>query len=376
MKIISVGPGHPLRGGIADFNETLTRALIKEHHNCSIYSFSLQYPGILFPGKTQYTSAAKPEDLDITTCLNSVSPTSWLSTANNIVKENPDLVIFHFWMPFFAPALGTLARKIKKKSNAKLIAICHNIVPHEAMFYDKILTKYFTNSIDGFVCLAKSVLNDLTAFPKTDKKIFTPHPLYDIFGDRVPQQDAIKHLGLQNDKKHLLFFGLVRKYKGLDLLLEAMGTDKLKKNDIKLIVAGEFYDDPEYYKTIIAKYDIADNIIIHNKFIANEEVKYYFSACDIVTQTYHTATQSGISQIAYSFDKPILTTNVGGLAEIVPHMKVGYVVEKDPNEIADSILDFFNNNRSEEFEKNAAIEKQKYTWDNFTKSLLTLHKSL
>lgn len=375
MKIVAIGPAHPLRGGIADFNETLVRALQHAGHSCSIYSYSLQYPSFLFPGKTQFTNAEKPTDIQIKSTINSINPLSWYKTAKQIHKENADLIIIHFWMPFFAPSLGTIARKIKSK-NTKVIAVCHNIVPHEAMFYDKILTKHFTKSVDGFICLAKSVLNDLTNFTGTTKKTYTPHPLYDIFGERIQKKEALQKLGLSEKYNYLLFFGLVRKYKGLDLLLDAMGQEKLKSQNIKLIVAGEFYDSPDYYTDIIKRHNISENVIIHDRFIANEDVKYYFSACDMVTQTYHTATQSGISQIAYSFEKPILTTNVGGLAEIIPHMEVGYVVNKDASEIAVSICDFFENNRAQMFEKNAAIEKQKYSWATFIEQIENLYSSL
>lgn len=375
MKILSVAPAYPLRGGIANFNETLTNALNEQGHIASIISYSLQYPGFLFPGKTQYTEGDAPKGIEISTLLNSVNPTSWYKTAQLISSEQPDFVILHFWMPFFAPALGTIAARLKKKG-IPVVALCHNIVPHEAKFYDRILTKYFVKSCDGFITMAQSVFDDLTRFTNNRNKVCSPHPIYDIFGEKLGKAEARMELGLEVDKKYILFFGMIRQYKGLDLLLEAMAEKELVEANVHLIVAGEFYDKPEYYDAIIEKYKLADRVHIQNDFIPNDKVKYYFSAADIVTQTYHTATQSGISQIAYSFDKPILVTNVGGLAEIVPHNKVGYVVEKDSKAIAQAINDYYENNREELFSRNAAEEKMKFSWSIFVEKITELVRNI
>ncbi|MBK8809001.1 MAG: glycosyltransferase [Bacteroidales bacterium] len=369
MNILSIGPAYPLRGGIADFNETLALSLQDQGHNVHLYSYYLQYPKLLFPGKTQFREGTKPPKLTINNTISSLNPISWYKTAKKIITEKPDFVIIHFWMPFFAPALGTIAKKIKQK-NIPVILLCHNVVPHESSKFDFLLTKYITKHCSGFLTLAKSVLEDLKYFTPSQNKQFTPHPIYDIFGEKTSKSDARKILGIDLNKKYILFFGMVRKYKGLDLLLEAMAESNLKQIDVNLIVAGEFYDDPDTYLQLIKKYNLESRVIIHNKFINTDFVKYYFSAVDLVTQTYHTATQSGISQIAYSFDKPMLVTNVGGLSEIVPNEKVGYVVEKDPKQIANAIHDFYINNKEEFFTMNVSIEKKKFQWEAFIIKLL------
>ncbi len=376
MKNINVGPAYPLRGGIANFNLALCQAFNDEGISSDIVSFSLQYPGILFPGKTQFDEGTAPKKIKISTLINSINPFSWYKTARFIIKENPEYIIIHYWMPFMAPALGTIAKVIRRKSNIKVIGLAHNIIPHEHKPGDRVLTKYFVKNCNGFVTLAKSVLDDLSEFTDNKNKIFSPHPIYNIFGEKVNKLEALKYLKLNPEDKHILFFGLIRKYKGLDLLLKAVGTDKIKELNLKVIIAGEFYDDKSEYDKIISDYNLEDNVIITDCFVPSDEIKYYFSASDIVVQPYHTATQSGVSQIAYNFERPMLVTDVGGLAEIVPHGKVGYVTDKSPDSIADAIFDFYENNREDEFSKNVAIEKEKFTWDKMVNAIETLVKSL
>jgi len=368
VKNIIIGPAFPLRGGIANFNLALCRAFLKQGIDSSIYSFSLQYPGFLFPGTSQYEEGEAPSDLRIVTCINSINPFNWIRTAYKIYKEKPDYVIIAYWMPFMSPALGTIAR-ILKKHKIKVIAITHNVIPHEHHFYDKSLTTYFVNSCDGFVTLAKSVLDDLSVFTKSENKIFIPHPIYDIFGDKVSKTEAKKYLGLQEKERVLLFFGLIRRYKGLDLILKAMALDKIRNLNLKLLIAGEFYEDKTVYEKLIQENNLSTNIIISDKFIPGEDVRHYFCASDMVVQPYHTATQSGVTQIAYHFEKPMLVTNVGGLAEIVPHKRVGYVTDVNPESIADAIFDFYENNHEENFAANVAIDKAKFSWDTMVEGI-------
>jgi D-inositol-3-phosphate glycosyltransferase len=376
QKVIIVGPAFPLRGGIANFNEALCRAMNVAGINTKIISFSLQYPNFLFPGKTQYDKGKGPQDIVIETKINSINPLSWLRVAKQIKRENPDYVVFRYWLPFMAPCLGTIAKHIKKRTAIKVIAITDNVIPHEKRFGDKMFTKYFLKQCDGFIAMSQSVLNDLAEFVITDKKIFLPHPIYDIFGEKVEKSAAIKHLNLNPNDKYLLFFGFIRKYKGLDLLLEAMADERIKQLGIKLIVAGEYYEDAAPYNELIQKNGLQNSVILKTQYISSEEVRYYFCAADMVAQPYRTATQSGVTQIAYHFEKPMLVTNVGGLPEIVPNNKVGYVTEINATSIADAILDFYNNKKEEEFIKNTIIEKQRFLWSTFVNGLQELYKKL
>jgi glycosyltransferase involved in cell wall biosynthesis len=373
VKIIIIGPAFPLRGGIAHLNESLCRAFIKEGDSAEIVSFSLQYPSFLFPGKTQKEEGNPPTDITIHTKINSINPLNWLSVASFIKKQKPDLVIIRYWLPFMAPCLGTIARLIKSTST-KIVAICDNVIPHEKRPGDKQLTQYFVNSCDAFVVMSKSVEEDLRKFDTVKPSTFIPHPVYDIFGKAVSKEEAQKKLNLNPADKHILFFGFIRKYKGLDLLLNALTNIKLKTLNIKLIIAGEFYDNKDEYLQLIKENGLENNVIIRSDFIPSEEVKYYFCAADIIVQPYHTATQSGVTQIAYHFARPMLVTNVGGLAEIVTHNRVGYVTETNAESIAASLTDFYQNKREKEFSENAAIDSSKFSWGNMVKGIKELAK--
>ncbi|HRG57315.1 MAG TPA: glycosyltransferase [Bacteroidia bacterium] len=376
MKVVIVGPAFPLRGGIANFNESLCREFVKANHNASIYSFSLQYPSFLFPGTTQYDTGKGPADISIKTVINSINPLNWISTALKIKKEKPDLVIVRFWIPFMAPCLGTIMRIIKFNSNIKIIAITDNVIPHEKRFGDRIFTKYFVKSCQGFVAMSKAVLNDLNNFTINQNKAFIPHPIYDTFGEKVSKKDALQKLKLDPSKHYILFFGFIRQYKGLDLLLKAMADAQIKKLNIHLIVAGEFYESPEPYLELIQKGNLEGHLILNTHYIHTDLVKYYFCAADLIVQPYHTATQSGVTQIAYHFERPMLVTNVGGLAEMVPHQICGYVAERDPQQIAQYIKDFYLESREEDMVKNTIQEKKNFSWQAMVQGILNLKKQL
>ena len=373
-KVIIIGPAFPYRGGIANFNNSLAIEYKKQGVDVKIYSFSLQYPSILFPGKTQYEKGNPPKDIEIEQIVNSINPFNWFKISRKIKKENPDYVIIRYWLPFMSPCLGTIAKLINKK--IKVFAITDNIIPHEKRFGDAILTKYFVSKCNAFLALSSSVLDDLSKFTKTNNKIFIPHPIYDSFGKIVEKEIAKSKLGLDIDGKYLLFFGFVRKYKGLDIMLEVMSDKRIQDLGIKLIIAGEFYENQEEYITKIEDLNISDYVILKNNFIPESEVKNYFCASDLITQTYRTATQSGVTQIAYHFERPMLVTNVGGLAEIVPHNKVGYVCDINKSEIVDCILDFYNKDREVEFSKNTKIEKKRFTWEELVRGIDNLIKKL
>ena len=375
MKIVILGPAFPLRGGIADFNEALATSLQQNGHEVINYSFSYQYPSFLFPGTSQISGGKAPGNLVIKSILNSINPVSWIKTSLDIISEKPDLVIIRYWIPFMAPALGTIAKKLQRK-NIKVIAIIDNVYPHEKRPGDRILTKYFTKHCHGFVTMSKAVYNDLNQFTDNPNKILLPHPIYNIFGERISKRDARKNIGIDINDKIVLFFGFIRAYKGLHLLLDAMSDNRIRHRGIKLLLAGEFYEEKTFYLKKINSKELSQAVILHTDFIEKKKVRDYFCAADLVVQPYLNATQSGITQIAYYFGRPMLVTNVGGLAEIVSDKRVGYVTEKSAVAIADAICDFYDNNRELEFSLNVDLDKEKFTWENFNKGLFNLYETI
>ncbi len=372
-KILLVGSAHPLRGGIATLNERLAVELQKKGYEVEILSFSLQYPDFLFPGTSQYTADPAPAGIKIKSLLNSINPINWFSVAYQYKKQNFDWIIFRFWMPFLSPCLGTVARILGQNSKSKIIAITDNVLPHEKRLGDHLLIGYFLSACSGFVAMSRSVLEEINFFEPQKPKCYSPHPLYDHYGEKISKSEARKRLNLAENEKYVLFFGLIRQYKGLDLLIEALGQEKVRKQNIKLIVAGEPYENWDKYAKQITDLGLENSLIAHLHFIDADQIPNYFCAADLVVQPYKTASQSGVSQVAYHFEVPILVTNVGGLAEIVPHGKVGYAVEPKVEAIAESILDFFENNRASEFEANLKEEKKRFEW---SKMIETLEKLL
>lgn len=374
-KVFIIGPAFPLRGGLASFDELFCEALNKEGHQCEIISYRLQYPNFLFPGSTQYhVNGTAPKNITIHTLINSVNPLSWFKTASFIKKQKPDFIIFRFWIPFMGPALGTIARLVKKQ-NIKVLAITDNVIPHEKRLGDKQLASYFIKGCDAFVTMSKAVMNDLEKFTNTSHKKYLLHPLYTAFGDKIPKQEARLKLNLKHDDRVILFFGLIRKYKGLDLLIEAFSLLKANPHN-KLLIAGEFYEDKQPYFDLISKYKLEEQIMLLNQFIPNDDVKYYFSAADIVALPYRSATQSGVTQVSFHFEVPTLVTNVGGLGEIIPHNVAGYVVEPNPQAIGSSLEDYFENNKEQAFTEGMKQEKQKYEWSIFVNEIISLYNGL
>ncbi len=370
MKIILIGTAYPYRGGLASFNERLMSQFQTEGEEVEIKTFSLQYPSILFPGKTQYSESENTNTFNIERCVNSINPFNWIKIGRKIKKENPDIVIIKYWMPFMSPCFGTIARIIKGNKKTKVIAIADNIIPHERRFFDSWLTKYFVKCVDAWIAMSKSVFDDIALFNKTTPRSLCFHPLFDNFGEKISKKEAQQILGLQNKEINILFFGLVRDYKGLDFLIQALSDQRLKEFPLHLTVAGEFYEPQSKYDEIISQHKI-NNITIHNKFIDNESVKNYFCACDLVVLPYKTATQSGVTQIAFHFEKPMLVTNVGGLAEIVQNGKSGYVCESNPKAIADCLYDFCSN--QPDFSSSLIEEKKKFAWGNMTQAIRDLY---
>jgi len=380
-KVIIIGPGHPLRGGLATFNQRLAKEFINDGNDCSIYSFSLQYPSFIFPGSTQFTDQPAPEHLTIHTVINSINPFNWIKVGNRLKKENPDIIIVRFWLPVMGPALGTILRRVRKNKHTKIICIADNVIPHEKRPGDKPFTKYFLKTCDAFITMSEKVMTDLRLFEKTKPAQLISHPLYDNFGVIISKQEARKHLGLPENEKIVLFFGFIRKYKGLDLLLVAMSILKtLQQQDlnteksgptIKLLIAGEFYEDEKQYRDQIENLGIKDRLILKTDFIPDSEVKYYLCAADAVIQPYRNATQSGVTPLAYYFEKPMIVTNVGGLPKLVPDGKVGVVTEPNPQSIAEGIQRFYQLGENY-FIPHLRIEKQKYSWTTMVKAIQKL----
>ena len=374
-KVIIIGPGHPLRGGLATFNQRLAKEFIQSGYDCSIYSFSLQYPSFLFPGKTQYSDEPAPEGLAIHSVINSINPLNWIKVGNRLKKEKPDIIVVRYWLPFMGPALGTILRRVRKNKHTRVVCIADNIIPHEKRPGDKAFTKYFLKSCDAFITMSEKVMSDLKSFEKDKPALQVQHPLYDNFGEIILKQEAREKLGIRSQESVVLFFGFIRKYKGLDLLLEAMADERIKKSGIKLLIAGEFYEDAKQYHELIDKLGIKEQLILKTDFIPDSEVKYYLCAADAVIQPYRNATQSGVTPLAYHFEKPMVVTNVGGLPSLVPDGKVGVVVEPDPRAIAEGILKFYQLGE-DYFIPHLRSEKQKYSWDKLVTTVFELRKMI
>jgi len=370
-RVIIIGPAHPLRGGLATFNQRLANAFTDQEHTCSLLSFSLQYPDFIFPGTTQYSSEPAPENLRIDTKINSINPVNWIRTGNWLKKQQADLIIVRFWLPLMGPALGTILRRARKNKKTKIICIADNVIPHEKRPGDKPFTRYFLKSCDAFITMSEKVMSDLRLFEKTKPALLVSHPLYDNFGAILPKTEARMHLGLPADEKIILFFGFIRKYKGLDLLFEAMALPAIKNAGIRLLVAGEFYEEEKGYQEQIDLLGIREQLYLRTDFIPDSEVKYYLSAADAVIQPYRNATQSGVTPLAYHFEKPMVVTNVGGLPALVPDKKVGLVTEPDPAAIAGGILQFYQLGE-DYFIPHLREEKKKYSWDRMVSSLTQL----
>jgi D-inositol-3-phosphate glycosyltransferase len=371
-KIISLGPAHPYRGGLASFNDRLALQFIAEGHEVEILTFSLQYPRFLFPGKTQYTDAPPPEGVNIKRRLNSVNPFNWLSVGLEVKKKKPDILLLRYWLPFMAPSLGTVARIVRLNNHTRVICIFDNVVPHEKRPGDTMLTHFLTGSIDGAVVMSRTVLDDLRVFSRNIPVKLCPHPLFDNYGTKVSKSKAAISLNLDPDYKYLLFFGFIRAYKGLDLLIEAFSDGRLRNRGIKIIIAGEFYEDDKPYRDLIINNNLENEIIIFDKFIRDDDVAMFFSISDLVVQPYRSATQSGVTQIAFHFEKPMLVTDVGGLREIVADGKCGYVVAPEAKAIAEAIVDFYDNGKEQAFTEGIVNEKKKFSWDMMTSSILEI----
>ena len=374
MKIIVLGTAWPYRGGLATFNERLARQFMSEGHEVEVWTFTLQYPSFLFPGKTQYTNEPAPKDLVIRRELNSCNPFNWIKVGKAVRKAAPDLLICCYWMSFFAPSYGLVSKMAQRNGKTKCVALVHNMIPHEPSILDKLFAPYFVKRQNGFVALSESVVKDIEAISHQHSAVSSPHPIYDHYGERMTKEEACGALGLDGKKDYMLFFGLVRAYKGLDLLLDAFGKVKDSLPNLQLIIAGEFYEDEDKYRTQIADLGLTERVIIRNEFVPDGDLRKYFGAADLIVQPYKTATQSGVTQVAFHFEKPMLVTNVGGLGEIVHDHKMGYACAPNAESIAEDLLDYYQNKRQEAYTAYLQKEKTKYAWSNMTRAFLKILK--
>lgn len=360
-RVVIIGPGHPLRGGLATFDHRLAAEFNAQGDECEIYSFSLQYPSILFPGKTQFSDDPAPIGIHILPVINSINPLNWLSVGRKLKIDKPDLIIVRYWLPFMGPAFGTILRQVRKNNHTRIVCIADNVIPHERRPGDIPFTRYFVKTCHAFIAMSDKVMGDLKRVGATQPAELVRHPLYDNFGEAVPKEEARAHLGLPVEDRIILFFGFIRRYKGLDLLLEAMANQAVRASGVKLLVAGEFYEDEKYYQEKIEAFGIQSQLILRTDFIPDRDVRYYLCAADAVVQPYRNATQSGVTPLAYHFERPMIVTNVGGLPAMVPDHKAGLVVPPDPDSIAKAILTFYELGENY-FIPHLRTEKLKYSW--------------
>lgn len=366
-RYVILSPANPLRGGIASSSERLAEEIRDLGHSVDIVSFKKQYPDLLFPGKTQFTSDPPPKDIRIHSWIHSTNPFNWIQVAKRIKDLKPDFIIVRYWMPFMSPCLSAICKRVKRHTDTKVVCLADNLIPHEETPVDTFLTKRFLKHIDSMVVMSKSVGRDLRRFSDTIPFTFVPHPIYDNYGEKADRSEALRRLNLNESHKYILFFGFIRAYKGLDILIDAF--EQLKDSKINLIVAGEFYADEKEYKQDVKARGLEDRIHFFSEYIPNDQVADFFAAADIVAQPYKSATQSGISQLAYHFEKPMLVTNVGGLPEIVDHERSGYVVEVDADAVAKGLDDFFDNNRHDSMVEETIKAKKRFSWTRLFEAL-------
>ena len=374
MKITILGPAHPYRGGLASIMEIMARTFQRRGDEVDIKTFTLQYPSLLFPGESQTVATPPPADLRICRCVNTMNPLNWVCVGRRIRRERPDFVLMKYWTPFMAPCFGTIARIARGNGHTKVLCQIDNVEPHEHHLTDKPFNRYYLHSVDGFVYMSEQVHSELRAYSDAPA-LFSPHPLFENFGERVERSEACVRLGLDPANRYVLFFGLIRDYKGLDLLLDAWAQLRRagRTEGRRLIVAGEFYTAREPYLNRIADNGLQDEVLLHDRFIPDDDVKYYFSAADFVVQPYKTATQSGVTQIAYQFCVPMVVTKVGGLAEIVPDGRVGYVCEPTPEGVAGAIERMYEGDTLQRFRENCVEERRRFSWEEMCSRITELY---
>ena len=376
MKIKFIGPAYPYRGGLATIIETLARTFAGRGNEVSIDTFSLQYPRLLFPGKSQFRTGPAPDDLTIERTVSTVNPLSWWRVGRKLRRQRPDLVVLKYWTPLMAPCFGSICRLSRKKGKTKVVVHVDNITPHENHFYDRVLNRYFLRSVDGFVYMSEAVKSDLDTYGLGKPALFSPHPLFDTYGQRVERTEACTRLGLDPQTDYTMFFGYIRDYKGLDLLIDAWAM--LHKRGLteghKLLVVGEVYGADTKYTEQIARLGLEDEVVMHTRFVPDGEVADYFSVAQMVALPYKSATQSGVTQVAYAFGVPMIVTRVGGLAEIVPDGVVGLLADVSAESVAEAIEKAWQEGNLDRFREGIEREKHRFSWDATADTIEELYR--
>lgn len=367
MNILILGTAYPLRGGLAHYNALLA-AYLGKHHNVDIITFKRQYPALLFPGKTQQETGDVGIPLKSEQLIDSINPINWICVGLQLRKRRPDIVIFKYWLPFFGPCFGTICRIIRWRQSTRVIAICDNVIPHEHRPADRLFTHYAFGAVDAYIVQSETVERDLRKMVQNPFYRRVAHPVYENFGSSIPKAEARKRLGLTGERI-ILFFGYVRRYKGLHTLIDAM--KRLKEYmDITLLAVGEFYDTEADYREHIAREGLENHVCVVSEYVPNEKVAEYFSAADVVVLPYHSATQSGIVQIAYNFDKPVIATSVGGLKEVVIDGVSGIIVPpENAQALSDAVIMFYKQKLEERLSSGVQEEKKKYSWDTMVETI-------
>ena len=365
MKICLIGPFYPLRGGIAHYNAQLGLALMARHE-VTLISFSRQYPALLFPGRTQFDTGSPPPKFTAEAMLDSLNPLSWLRAGRRIAEIAPDLVIVHWWHPFFGLCLGTTVRLARRRSRARIIFICHNVMPHEPFPWARGLTRFALAPGDAWLVHSETDRRDLESLNLRGHTVLAPQPPGQGFGAPIDKETAKSRLGLSGNT--LLFFGLIRRYKGLPGLLEAMPL-VLQKVNCTLLVVGEFYEGKDRCLSLISDLGLASHVRVIDRFVPDEEVSLYFSAADLVVLPYESATQSAIVPIAFAFERPVVATRVGGLPEAVRDGETGLLVEpRNPAAMAAAIIRFYEEDMGGIFRRHI-LKQQRFSWGELATTL-------
>jgi len=377
MKIALISVFPPYRGGISTHSSILYQHLRSNNHDVQVINYSKQYPSFLFPGKDQFDHSKSDENFPSKMLINTTSPSTWRKTAKFIINYNPDVVIFRFWNPFFGISLGYIAKYLKNNFFSKpLISICDNIIPHESFFGASSLTKFYLKNIDGFIVQSDIVRNELISLKPDAKIIKRFHPIYDIYGEKSSKSLERENLNI-NSKHVILFFGIIRDYKGLDILIESINFLKDKLDDFHLLIVGECYENINKYLSLIKKYNLEHLVTFIDEYVPDKEVSQYFSCSDVVVLPYKTASQSGVLQIAYNFDIPVITTDVGGLSEYIDDGFSGILVEPNsPLKLSEVLYDNFQNDYFKTLSSNIKEYKKNFSWEYFIDGIYEIIKRL
>jgi glycosyltransferase involved in cell wall biosynthesis len=376
LDIALIGLTHPFRGGIAHYTTRLYRALA-EKHNVQFYALSRQYPKLLFPGKTQIDESEAAWVAPHDACIDSINPVTWITTAKSIARQKPQLAIFSWWHPFFAPSFGSIAHLARILADVPSCFLCHNALPHESSVVDKLLSRYAFAAGSIFVAHSKQDRDNLKRLRPNAIVHQNPHPTYDMFADsdRLTKEEAKRKLDLEG-KRVLLFFGFIREYKGLDVLLEAVESLP-EKDNYHLLVVGEFYEDRAKYQASLDRLTASGRLTLVDRYVANEEVPLYFSAADLLMVPYLTATQSGVIQIGYAFETPVVATQVGGIPEVVRDGETGYLIEPgQPEPMRSAIMHHFAEGDPQKIATAIEQENYKYSWERMVETIERVHSEL